>query len=172
MHDISDRGYEKLAPEERFSLTMSALARNDLKQADLLWDTCPRFSYRAIDFEYANRVLATNIITLLFFQKVVYHYNVIKLAETHLLLIARNNPTRDQQKNALNKRYEHISKLKAFYQGIKQFCEKVGINYEDFLKTVPDHVCFDIDVYLSSDIEPKEEEIESAKNLLLEHWQF
>jgi hypothetical protein len=93
MRDISDRQYEKFVPEERFSLTMSALARDDLKEADRLWDTCPWFSCRSIDFEYALRVQAMPLITLIFFQKCVYQYNKIKLAETYLLLIASENPT-------------------------------------------------------------------------------
>lgn len=170
MRDISEKRYEQFDPEERFSLTISALARNDIKEADRLWDTCPRHSYKVIDFEYANRVMATNLISMLFFQKCVYQYNMIKLAETALLLIDKKESAWEEQENALNKRDQHIVQIKALYQGMRLFCDQIEINGDDFLKTIPDHVCFDIDKYLSSEIDPNKDEIEHAKNIFLEHW--
>lgn len=117
MRDINEIRYEQFEPTERFSLTMSALARDDFKEADRLWDTCPKFRYRSHDFEYTNRVMAINVITLIFFQKCVYQYNIIKMAEHYLLLIARMKPTWEDQKKALDKRDEHIALLKSLYQG-------------------------------------------------------
>ncbi len=170
MRNINDSRYEQFDTAERFSLTISALARNDLKEADRLLDTCPRFHYKVIDFEYFDRIFTINIITLLFFQKCVYQYNVIKMAENYLILIARMEPAWEDQKKALDKRDLHISQLKALYQGLRLFCSHIGINSDDFLKTIPNHVCFDIDEYLSSGIEASKEDIERAKNIFLEHW--
>jgi hypothetical protein len=77
--------------------------------------------------------MATNIITLLFFQKFVYQYNVIKLAETYSLLIARmEDPAWEDQEKALNERELHITQLNALFQGVRLFRERIGINNEIF----------------------------------------
>lgn len=172
MRDIHDKQYEQFALEERFSLTISALARNDIKEADRLWDTCPKFNYRAHDLEYTHRVLAMNLITMVFFQKVVYHYNVLQRIENWFMLNDILDLPSDQYDHLDKTRCKHITRLKALYQGLKSFCAEVAIDADDFLKTVPDHVCFDINDYLKSEIEPTEKEIQDSKIMLIEHWQI
>ena len=173
MRAIKEKEYGLFTPEERFSLTITALARGDFKEADRLWDSCPRHSYRAIDFEYANRVMATTLITLYFFQKCTYHYNLIKMAEHYLLLMSKNEPDRSEQANALKIRGNHITQLKALYEGLKLFCEHVGLVSDDFLKKIQlESTLFDIDDYLCESTEPTTDEIENAKNAIFELWLF
>jgi hypothetical protein len=50
------RHYASLAPPERFALVVEAMARRDFAEADRLEDSCPRFTYRAEDAEYRDRM--------------------------------------------------------------------------------------------------------------------
>ncbi|MGH8606514.1 MAG: hypothetical protein ACREX9_03545 [Gammaproteobacteria bacterium] len=48
--------YERLTPNERLNLTLEALARRDFAEATRLSDTCPQYTYRLPDCEYAMRI--------------------------------------------------------------------------------------------------------------------
>jgi hypothetical protein len=47
--------YDRLTPEERFSLDVEAMARGDEEESRRLVDTCPRHNYRMTDFAFSGR---------------------------------------------------------------------------------------------------------------------
>jgi hypothetical protein len=54
--DAMTRQYEALTLHERFVLTIEAMARGDEVECNRLEDTCPRFTYRAEDAEFRDRM--------------------------------------------------------------------------------------------------------------------
>jgi hypothetical protein len=56
--------YNRLAPEERFTLVIEALSRGDDEEAFRLADSCPRKGYTMNELAYGNRVLASRDITM------------------------------------------------------------------------------------------------------------
>jgi hypothetical protein len=51
--------YDRLTPEERFSLDVEAMARGDEDESRRLVDTCPRRNYRMTDVAFSGRWLTT-----------------------------------------------------------------------------------------------------------------
>jgi len=56
--------YDRFAPEERFRLTLEALARGDEGEAERLSESCPRRTYTMNDLAYGHRMRAGLQITL------------------------------------------------------------------------------------------------------------
>lgn len=106
--DVQHKAHELMDTLTKEHPTNATVQYTTQHYIDRLWDSCPRHSYRAIDFEYANRVIATTLITLFSFQKCTYHYNLIKIAEHYLLLMSKNEPNSSGQANAVKIRGNHI----------------------------------------------------------------
>lgn len=179
MRDINLNNYGQITAQERINLTILALARDDIKEADRLYDTCPKYEYKVVDKEYNCRLMAIPIINHLFFEQCVYHYNVLaKIDSTILLLEATSPPCLNEENSTrFDRLYHshdlHVGKLKALYQGFSQFCYQVGIDGEGALKMIGvDCCCFNIKQYLDFAIEPAPEGIERAKSMFLEYWYF
>jgi hypothetical protein len=51
--------YDRLTPEERFSLDVEAMARGDEEESRRLVDTCPRHNYTMTDLAFSGRWLTT-----------------------------------------------------------------------------------------------------------------
>jgi hypothetical protein len=49
--------YDRLTPEERFTLDVEAMARGDTEESRRLVDTCPRLDYRMTDLAFSGRWL-------------------------------------------------------------------------------------------------------------------
>jgi hypothetical protein len=174
---ISDKHYEKFTAKERINLAIAAMARNDHGEADRLWRTCRTYNYTARDLDYKFHFQAIVLISALFFQKCVYHYNKIQVYE--LLLFISDHPqyidiVTDEKANVAEKaRLAQISYLQAVHEALFQFCEQVGLDSENFPKTINlNTVCFDIQEYLAMDIEPDQEYIQNIKDEFLKYWHF
>ena len=179
MRDINVNHYGQITAHERFNLTILALGRSDIKEADRLYDTCPKYDYKMADKEYNFRLMAIAIINHLFLEQCVYHYNVLaKIDSTILLLEATSPPCLDKEEaSRFDRLYHshdlHVGRLKALYQGFRDFCYQIGIDREGILKTIgAERCCFDIQRYLDSAIESVPEEIEQVKTMFLECWGF
>src|SRR5580658_5737426 len=85
MRQIHDNQYAKFTPEERVRLTIAALSRGDEPDASRLWQTSPRYTYRAHDLEYTQRVNVLILLGTVFFEKCVWHYNRIKKADMFII---------------------------------------------------------------------------------------
>lgn len=179
MRDINLSNYKQITTQERLGLTVSALARGDIKEADRLYDTCPKYNYNLADTEYNCRLMAMPLINHLFFEQCVYHYNVLAKIDSVILLLEATSPLglNEEDTARFNRLYRShdltASRLKALYEGFKQFCYQIGLDAEGALKTTGIELCcFDIKRYLDSAIEPAPKEIEQAKAIFLEHWVF
>jgi len=64
---------------------MAALSRADKTEANRLWQTCPRHKYLAYDFEYTLGVNCAIMLSGLFFQKCVLHYNNIMKVDIFIM---------------------------------------------------------------------------------------
>lgn len=175
MLNIGEKHYQQFNPHERINLTMAALARNDIKEADHLWDTCPTYSYRMRDLEYSARFFDIVLIGSFFFENCVLHYNTIKRADEFIASIENEFENPLDVEKILEKvffaRAVHITRLKALYQGLIQFCQHTGINYDDFIKTIPiNKVCFEIEHLLSAEIKVDNILVEQMKKMFLEYW--
>jgi hypothetical protein len=51
--------YDRLTPEERFSLDVEAMARGDEEESRRLVDTCPRLGYTMTDLAFSGRWMTT-----------------------------------------------------------------------------------------------------------------
>ena len=49
MRDININHYGQIKAQERFNLTILALRRFDIKEADRLYDTCPKYERKVTD---------------------------------------------------------------------------------------------------------------------------
>src|SRR5215213_10405696 len=58
------RHYDRLTPEERFRLDVSAMARGDAAESERLVGSCPKLSYRMNDRSFAGRWMGAMDITL------------------------------------------------------------------------------------------------------------
>lgn len=195
MHQINDQQYGKFTPHERALLTMSALARGDEEEATKLWSTCPRYDYSCVDLNFTFRFESMNILGSEFFRRCVRHYNFIQRADAFIdglmddiEMFEEGNNENDQDTDAMSKLIEHnqeiinkttktrdkaTGRLKALYEGFKQFCQECGLNSEDILKTLYiEECCYTIDYLLSSKIEMKEEDVKAIKDYFLELWNF
>jgi hypothetical protein len=56
MQPLADHHYTTLSAQERFALLLEAMARRDEVEADRLEETCPRFTYRAEDQAFRDRM--------------------------------------------------------------------------------------------------------------------
>jgi hypothetical protein len=177
MLNIGEKHYQEFIPQERINLTMAALSRNDIKEADRLWNTCPSYIYRARDFEYSSRMINLALLGSSFFEKLVQHYNIIKRADEYIASIEYEFEDLIDSEKILHKVKEarniQIVRLKSLYQGIIAFCEHSGICSEYFLKTLPImETCFEIDLLLSTDLEVDDVQVKHSMAYFLEHWPF
>jgi hypothetical protein len=178
MLDVKDKQYQKFTPQERVNLAISAMARNDSKEVERLWDTCPIYSYRTRDLEYKARFLAITLISTVYFEKCVYHYNAIMKVDSYASLADEIDPKYFNEEEPIFDKLNlarkiHLSRLKALRQGLIQFCCHIGINSEDLLKTIHvENACFDIDLLLALEVETNQELIQRAKEMFLEYWHF
>lgn len=69
MRNINEKHYEQFTPQERINLTISALVRADINEADRLWNTCPVYTYKTRDLEYNCRLMAITLINAKFFEQ-------------------------------------------------------------------------------------------------------
>jgi len=186
MRQISEKQYAQFTSKERLNLTMAALSRGDHAEADRLWQTCPRHRYIAHDFEYTLSVNAVITLGMIFFEKCVWHYNLIKKAEMFIMHAEEDqefehreghkelaNQSRRLVELATKAENAHISKLKGLYEGFKQFCIAQGIDNGIMLKSVPvNDCCHDIDFLLASNIEANTQYAGQIKKFFSEHWHF
>lgn len=175
MHNLKDKSYEQFTPIERINLTMAALARGDIEEADRCWETCPRHDYKALDFDYTIRINAAMMLRMEFREKCFHHYNQIKLIEAHMLHLEcfiDSEKFDEKMDKLVNIHSIHIARLKAVYDAMKLLCVDIGL----FMDTLLQHChieenCADICSYLSSDIKADIKFIEYYKQEFSMYWQ-
>ncbi len=186
MRQISDQQYGQFTPKERVQLVFAALARNDEAEATRLWETCPRHTFVTIDLNFTEQVGALNLIGAIFFEKVIRHYNGIKLAEQFISGMEEDlefeemenltdfaNQTKQNLEIAEKARSGHLFHLKAAYKGFERFCAEIGMNYTDMLKTIPiEGSCWGIDYLLKPEGEADEQLAKDFCEILLSCWKF
>lgn len=178
MRDININNYAKLSPIERINLTISSLARGDFKEADRLWDTCPKFTYKSPDLDYTIRLMAINNIKSIFFGECVCSYNhlvridnVINLIETIALDLTNQNHKKLDKLYSI--RNDHLINLKALFKGFLEFCCEIGLNGNQLLATLYiQHTCFEINSYIDSDANVTQLDINTTKAMFFEYWDF
>lgn len=184
MRQIHDQQYAEFTSRERLNLTVAALARGDMAEADRLWQTSPRYHYMTHDLEYTEGVGSLIMLSSLFFEQCVYHYNLIKKAQMFIMGLEQDlddekkegltdlvTQTRKLLDVASKAQDVHVSKIKALFEGFKKFCIEVGLDSEAVLKTISiNDCCNDIDFFLSSDIKIDETYINATKQFFLERW--
>jgi hypothetical protein len=73
--------YDRFMPEERFRLTLEALARGDEKEADRLSESCPRRTYTMNELAYGDRMRAGLQITLVVCLDLAPHLAKLRMIE-------------------------------------------------------------------------------------------
>jgi hypothetical protein len=186
MRQISDKQYGQFTAKERLNLTVAALSRGDLTEADRLWYTCPRRLYQAHDFEYTLSINAIFLLKSTFFEQCILLYNLIKKSELSIISFEQELAFEEQEGidslaaqtkkliELLQKTKDiHISRLKGLFEGFKQFCVKVNINDETILQLIPlKDCCQELDILLSADIEVDQDYANKAKVFFLENSHF
>lgn len=186
MQQIHDRQYAQFTPKERTQLVFAALARNDEAEATQLWATCPRHTFVTIDLNFTEQVGALNLISALFFEKCIRHYNCIKKADQFISDLKNDieheerenlteilNQTKKTLEIAEKAKQGHLSRLKALFKGFERFCAEIGMSYQDILKTIPiEDSCWDIDYLLKTEGEVNEQEAKNFCEMLLSCWKF
>jgi|GEM_PF-2832992 len=186
MRQIPDQHYARFTPNERLNLTLAALARGDITEADRLWQTCPRHQYHAHDFAYTLRFNAVLLLNSLFFEKCVFHYNQIqKIAE--FILEAEYDLAFAEEKNSKEMANEaqkliehtqktlntHISRLKGLFAGFKLFCAEAHLDCEHIINmTTIKNCCPDLDLLLEAEAETDIQYAEQIKVFFQGHWSF
>ena len=87
MRGINLSHYGQITAQERLNLTILALGRYDIKEADRLYDTCPKYDYHVADKEYNCRLMAIIFIKQIFFEQCIYHYNILAEIDSTILLM-------------------------------------------------------------------------------------
>lgn len=174
MRQIHDQQYTQFTSMERLKLTVAALARGDEVEADRLWQTCPRYQYRAYDCNYTSGFNTFMILNSMFFEKCVRHYNNVKKLD-ELILQDKQDLSGDQITNfieIMNKPKEsHISKLKGLFAGFKLFCEEANLDYENAITIIAiKQCCHDIEVLLASNVSIDMEYADQIKDFFISHW--
>ena len=155
--------YDRLTPHERLRLVMGAFAREDDGEAERLVRTCPRFTYKALDFDYMHLydawVRKATEFALLWVEAAGRHQHV----ETAIWGMAR---MREQYINGLNRgwqvagmegnfiepdiaeaahvhsetatavereQHERIGELKGMVAGLHRFCAAVKVDPAHFM---------------------------------------
>lgn len=174
MRDINLNNYRQIRAQERINLTISALARGDIKEADRLYDTCPTYCYKIADHEFNGQLQAIySIIDLFFWLCFCYYRNAAKL-DSELQPEDKSQKSLDEKIiRKFENRNSNICSLKALYQGFREFCQQVGIEAEEVLKIMDiKRYCPDIQTYLDFDHTdpPDPDEIERFKDMFLGYW--
>lgn len=186
MRQISDQQYTQFTPTERVQLVFAALARNDEAEATRLWETCPRHRFVTTDLNFTEQVAALNMIGAIFFEKIIRHYNSIKMADQFISNMEEDlefekketlsdiaNQTKRNLEIIEKARKGHLSLLKAAFRGLEQFCTEIGMNYNDILKTIPiENSCWGIDYLLRTEGEDDEQSAKDFCKMLLSCWNF
>lgn len=80
--------YSKLTPDERFRLTLLAVARQDTDEARRLKDTCPWKHYAMPDAEYTDRLHASMVVTLAMCLALSLRLGKLRMAQAFAELVA------------------------------------------------------------------------------------
>lgn len=184
MRQIKDDQYKLFTPKERLNLTLAALSRGDKIEAERLWRTCPRQKYMAQDFEFTLSLNAIILLSSLFFEQCVKHYNLIQKIELMILDYEQDleSEEKDTHRDCLAHarkctdyvnllKLKQISKLKGLFEGFRLFCFDNNLDCEDILETIPlKDCCHDLDKLLSKDVQIDLKETIEIKNFFTQHW--
>lgn len=119
------RHYDKLTAAERAALTIEALARKDIREADHLADSCPEFNYRGRDIGYSLRLSETHRLALL------YQIEVLSLAKRAMaamavfLQLTGSDPLRAD--TVLNTYHQLLAQIRAWHDAWGSLCEKIAV---------------------------------------------
>ncbi|MGH8647390.1 MAG: hypothetical protein ACREX4_24190 [Gammaproteobacteria bacterium] len=127
---MRDALYERLAPEERLSLTIEALARGDGAEADRLADTCPQYTYRLPDCEYAMRTADLIGLAAL---ATTWAWDSAYCALAAQTAIHRRG-SEAKLDRLLEARSARIAEVKGIYAGWEEFCEHLAVGAELVLR--------------------------------------
>lgn len=186
MRQIHDQQYAHFTSNERLNLTLAALARGDETEADRLWQTCPRYQYHAHDFAYTLRFNALMILSSIFFEKCIFHYNFIKKIDEFILDAEYDlafeekenmeeiaNETRKLIKLTQKSLNTHISRIKGLFEGFKLFCAEVCLDYENVINiTLIKKCCHDLDLLLEAEVERDMQYADQVKVFFQQYWNF
>ena len=171
--EVANRHYEKFTSMERCKLVLSALNREDTKEAEHLYDTAPVNEYHARDLAFTDSLTVIMLLSGIFFQSCVQHYNLIQKAESCIESIfcwkPESGATKLENMEAIQN--SEIAKLKALYQALREFCAEVGLDFEEVIGQIPikeSHM--DVDHFLSSDISINDAYKNEMKELFLTGW--
>jgi len=160
------RLYEKLTAAERAALTIEALARQDMEEADLLADSCPEFDYRAKDLAYTQRLSDIHQLAQ-FYQAEVLTLRVQLMAA--ILSMLRHKGGDAETADAMYTQVQILAaSIEAWHLAWVMFCTEIGFDPDAVLRA------FGIEqlaIPASKAIEPAREQIDAAASLLSELWQ-
>lgn len=175
--NVSNRNYGKFTPVERCKLALSALNRDDLNEAQRLWETAPMHEYRAKDLTFRKHMMAIMAVSGLFFQQCVKHYNAIIKARDFIYDSHRMSEYEEPDESLIEMadciKNVEIAKLKGLYRAMREFCTEAELNYDDVMKQIPikeSHIY--VDQFLSANIAMSDAYRDEIKGLFMESWEF
>ncbi len=126
------RYYDRLTAAERAALTIEALARQDLVEADRLSESCPIFSYRGIDLNYTLRLSELHRLALL------YANEVLELSGRQIAAMYVQHHWQDSDRERSEQMADLVlslvSRIEAWHLGWQRFSADVGVDPNIALK--------------------------------------
>lgn len=178
MLKVNTKDYQAFSHQERFNLTIAAIARDDVEEIQILQRTCPKKHYYLPDLNYDSRLQAIMIVSFYFSDQIIFYYNKINMVTIFSALAEYPSHTQNKfllSESKLEKLHQsflnHIVSLKSVFNGFIDFCGEIGIKHEDIFTIIKIRgKCEQIDEYLSAEIEENEHLRQKIKNEFLEWW--
>lgn len=172
---MRDALYERLTAEERLNLTIEALARGDIAEADRLADTCPEYVYRLPDTLYSLRFRdLLHLATLVSAWAWRSAYRVL-CAKAAINILERNRSIDDTRLDeALEAIEQRTAELKGIYAAWERFCGHIGIDAQQVLRLcgfpITDEPWVTAAGVRGERIAPNHEEMERIFEVLMDTW--
>ena len=176
---INEKNYEYFTPTERLNLSIAAIGRKDQEEVDRLQRSCLVRNWTARDLEYQSYFISYSIICIQFYTICADLFTRITAYSYTFLLEAQKSKNKEDKiaiapnvkmREISDKQDALIAQLKAVYEGFYQFCDAVGLNGGDILKTI-NFGALDHDGYLSMEhVGADEECTKEVKELFRGFW--
>ena len=159
-----------LTAEERFRLTLAAIARRDFAETARLRATCPRKTYEMMDAEVVDKIVASQRVASCFAVWFLYMEGKTQVALGQFMQ-HRETPEEAQWAELAMTYMEH---LKGTYTGLLRFCEDERLAWREALAWWPpvlEQVAFYEHIFDSGKFAADEEEAASVHSLLRTWWE-
>lgn len=134
MKELNEKYYETFTPAERVQLAIAALGRQDMKEVDKLYNTCPRVSYTMKDLAFMNKMQAVERITTALAALCTELLDKIKinkliLCGTHLAMNASDKGFQLGYEVGKGKKFNELEEYKPF-EGVENLYGEISNDHE------------------------------------------